>query len=361
MTLHADGDCPLKVLHLSFHSGCIKEIEAVAHELDMDLTSWLIPKMTPYFFDPDSTGNVVYNMGHERAERIFNKHKDFFEDFDLIITSDTAPLSRIFLQNNWKKPLIIWVCNRFDYYDRASLDCSFPDSEYYELIKKATKSPNIRIVAYTQFEKYYAKTKGIDIGNLLIKPGVRKNSISDQSLIPEYIDKSTTFFLPPYHNETKFCDLQNLLFRYGIPAYSGKYNGPGDLAQFKGIIHLPYAWSNLALFENIQQGIPYFIPSRKFVRQLAKEKNYFFCQGNFFFSDNLAALSEWYCRDNKDVITYFDSWTDLIQKINRTNFEALRSTVKQQGEQHRELMLLRWKNLLESFDFQSIHDDQPLE
>lgn len=172
--LHADDDWKLKALHISFHGGCIKEIEAVANELEIDLTSWFIPKMTPNFFDPDSNGNSVYNMGHDRAQRIFEKHKNFFEDFDVIITSDTAPLSRIFLQNNWKKPLIIWVCNRFDYHDKLSLDCSFPDAEYYELFKKASISQNVRIVAYTLFEKYYAKTKGIDIGTLLIKPGVRK-------------------------------------------------------------------------------------------------------------------------------------------------------------------------------------------
>lgn len=162
--------------------------------------------------------------------------------------------------------------------------------------------------------------------------------------------------MPPYHNETKFFDLQNLLQKYGVPAYCGKYNGPGDLTEFKGIIHFPYAWSNLAFFENVQQGIPYFIPSRKFVRQLAKQKNYFFCQGNFFLSDNISLLSEWYCKENRDVITYFDSWQDLIRKISTTNFPALRLKIQQKGIMHRESMLINWKNLFNSFKFSSDED-----
>ena len=70
-------------------------------------------------------GNAVYNIGHQRAETVWNRHKDYFDKFDVIVTSDTAPLSRIFLQNGWRKPLIIWVCNRFDYCDYASLDLVF--------------------------------------------------------------------------------------------------------------------------------------------------------------------------------------------------------------------------------------------
>jgi len=59
-----------------------------------------------------------------------NLHKDYFDTFDVIVTSGTAPLHESFLQNGWTKPLIIWICNRFDYCDYASLDCNFPDQEY---------------------------------------------------------------------------------------------------------------------------------------------------------------------------------------------------------------------------------------
>src|SRR5579872_995466 len=110
--LHADITS-LHILHLSFHKGCIRDIEIVAQELGCTITSLFIPDLPAKEFDGYAAGNSLYNIGHERAEKIWNKHKDYFNQFDAIITSDTAPLARIFLQNNYEKPFIIWVCNRF--------------------------------------------------------------------------------------------------------------------------------------------------------------------------------------------------------------------------------------------------------
>ena len=117
----------IKVLHLSFHLGCHNELLAISKELGFEITFLEFTDGTP----------SKYNVGHDRAEKYWNKHKDYFQQFDLIITSDTAPISRVFLQNSWEKKLIIWINNRFDYFDAASLDCDFPDSEYYDLIKEA--------------------------------------------------------------------------------------------------------------------------------------------------------------------------------------------------------------------------------
>ena len=51
-----------------------------------------IPNLVSGEFDGISSGNALYNVGHERAQNIWNKHKDYFNQFDAIITSDTAPL-----------------------------------------------------------------------------------------------------------------------------------------------------------------------------------------------------------------------------------------------------------------------------
>ena len=53
-------------------------------------------------------------------------------------------------------------------------------------------------------------------------------------------------------------DLKSKVESLGIKVFNGRYNGPKDLAEFFGVIHIPYAWSNLALFEAIQLGIIFF-------------------------------------------------------------------------------------------------------
>lgn len=328
----------LKVLHLSFHRGCIKDFEYVAQQLGLELTSCFIPELTPGSFDPQGRGSALYSIGHDRAARIWQTHKDYFNEFDAVITSDIAPLARIFLQNNWEKPLIIWICNRFDYCDEASRDCLFPDQEYYELFREAKHKKNVQIIGYTPFEHYYTKQKHVDTGSKIIKPCAKPDNTVTESLIPEYIDKQTTFFIPPYHNDTIFCNLAEKCRNLGIPVYNGRYGGPGDLKDFKGIIHIPYAWSNLALFENMQNGVPYFIPSKKFILEL---KN----QGDFFFNgmnETTIEFSEWYLPRHKDLFIYFDSWSDLVEKIAQTDFPAFKQKLQTFAQDHHDKMLKRW-------------------
>ncbi|PJD94650.1 MAG: hypothetical protein CK425_10995 [Parachlamydia sp.] len=337
---------PFKVLHLTFHKGCQNEVAALAKEFAFDLTTWFIPDLPDKEFDGKSHGCTLYNIGHERAKKIWKKHKTFFKSFDLIITSDTAPLARIFLQNKWKKPLIIWVCNRFDYADQNSLDCDFPDAEYYKLFARAQRKKNVRIIAYTEFEHAYAMSKGIYTGKLTITPGL---TIAEPkaSIIPSQVDKPETFYIPQYHNETIFMDLASHCSALGIPNYGGRYNGPDDLKDFKGIIHLPYAWSNLALFENLQQGIPYFVPSLDFFWELFHQNNYFH-QDRHLANKDLIHLSEWYNPEHQPFLIYFNSWKDLQDKIEQTNYLEYRANIKAYALLHREKITEKWNKVLKS-------------
>ena len=100
----------MKVLHLSHHYGCLKDHQYICKELGLKLDSifslWntVLPK-------------GCFNMTEELANDIWNKNEKYFQSFDYITTSDTAPLSRIFLQNidKFEGKLNIWISNRFNY------------------------------------------------------------------------------------------------------------------------------------------------------------------------------------------------------------------------------------------------------
>ncbi len=333
----------LNILHLSFHAGCLHEIENIAKELDFKVTSIFIPHIPPQEFDGYSAGNALYNIGHERAACIWNKHKDYFSQFDAIITSDTAPLSRIFLQNNYEKPLVIWVCNRFDYADTGSLDCEFPHEEYYELLRQSYDKKNVFIVPYTAFESFYAQQKNVTFNNNVIQPSGIFLQAEVPSSIPLHVNKSVTFFIPPYLNDTA-AQIQENCALLNIPTYKSRYNGPNDLTSFKGIIHVPYSWSNVAFFENLHNGLPYFIPSPKFMLSLYQEGIVWWPNGNFF-PENYH-LAEWYSAKNSEIITYFDSWEDLKHKIDSIDFLQLRTKIQQFAQSHHANTLKKWQNII---------------
>jgi hypothetical protein len=370
------GQPPLKLLHLGFHKGCIDDFTYVAQQLGIDLTSWFIigsKESARRFYGKDFDLNI-YNIRHEDADRIWHIHKDYFESFDAIMTSDTVPLARIFLQNGWSKPLIIWVCNRFDL--RAGYDKQwvFPDTGYYNLMRTACSMPNVHIASYTPYEQEYAATKSVILPSLVIKPvGLTPTRIdpSKGSCIPATIHKSTTLFLAPRFFKQQHADfvIRNCL-NHDIPVYYGKYNGPDDLIGFKGIIHFPYQASVLSLFENIHRGLTYFIPSETFVAQILKEQGDIiphFWQSGLLGQEHAPEFwhSEFYRPEHKELFVYFDSWQDLKNKIETTNYAVRQTEIKAFGVRHAQAMLARWNELFkkvyptpEMFDCVSFDDIQ---
>jgi hypothetical protein len=138
-------------------------------------------------------------------------------------------------------------------------------------------------------------------------------------------------------------NLSNILNNLNIKNYTGKYEGPIDLINFKGIIHIPYAWSNLALYEALFLNIIYFIPSINFFNILIKDKDFFWSPP---YREELIYLSEWYNDDKKNIIVYFDSWEDLIYKTNNLDYELYKNNISIFMNNHKKKYFKEWKNLL---------------
>ena len=335
----------LKVLHISFHKGCQNDLEYISKKLNFKLEFIA-------YSDDNVKGGDVYNITHERALNNWEKNKDYYNSFDIIITSDTAPLSRIFLQNNFQKKLIIWICNRFDYAHQPDAEkIGFPDKEYYNLINDVKNRSNVSIIGYTPFETYYANhIRKLDIGNECIKPIGQIGDVYNTYTSTIVEDKENTFIIGPYHNDNLMMDLKSKVESLGIKVFNGRYNGPKDLAEFAGVIHIPYAWSNLALLEAIQLGIVFFIPSKKFLKYFIHTDIDGLKKDGFFWSpplrEDVLHLSEWYCNEFEEALIYFDSWKDLKKKINTLDFNKQKSILKKIGKKHEEETLEKWKKYI---------------
>ncbi len=341
----------MKILHLTHHSGCLADIEYITTKLGHNITS--------VYYDKG------YNISHDLANSSWQEKKDIYNSYDVVITSDTAPLSRIFLQNmdEFKGFLIVWICNRFDFCDKKNNSVGFPDKDYYSLLRKSLSHPRVKIIPNTEFDCYHTRRKNINVENFIIKPIGKKLDNSINYVIPKSIpEKKELFFIKNYHNDTIFVDLEAKCKKLGIPAYrfKNRHGGTSDIADFKGIIHIPYAWSTWLFFENLQAGIPYFIPSRKFLLRISIiqnilllgkifKKNFWFQNyyDSILFNWDRLKIAEWYCAENSDVLVYFDSWNDLVEKINNTDFRAQREKIKAWGEKHTTNTLQQWENVFD--------------
>jgi hypothetical protein len=325
-------DRPLKVLHLSFHSGCTNDFDDVAKELNIDLTNW-IPSDQVHF-QGEYLANALYNISRDRGRLIWKRHKEYFEQFDVIMTSDTARLSRIFLENGWHKPLIIWICNRFDYFDPGAQRFGLPDQEYIDTMHAALTKKKVKIISYTSYEHHYARGKGVMFPEFTIKPLghiPHTNPQDNRSAVSQTVKKDNMLFLYPRVAPRQASYIINACTTIGLPVYTGSYKGPEDLVGFRGVLYFPYAWSNLALFENIQQGIIHFVPSESFIRAHRARVRYL--------TVNQFELCEWYMPENRDLFVYFDSWQDLKHKVVTLNYEKKREHIFAHARQHRADMI----------------------
>jgi hypothetical protein len=340
-----DDAPPLRVLHISMHQGCIEDINYVARRLKFNLTT--------LFYEDPGYGSRKYNMIRERVERTWNRLGSFFRQFDVIISSDTGALARLFLQDDrWvgdpARGLILWICNRFDYAVlniKNDTEPAFPDEEFYALWRSAPAKPNVVIAGYTPFENEYArKYHAVDVGTAVVRPtgGGWTKSPGWKSGIPANVtDLANTFLVPPYEND-RTANVTAQCARVGIKCYRGRYNGPEDLKQFKGIIHIPYAWSNLALFEMWQRGVVYMIPSLQFIMELVPGTRFWSPPWN----TRLIRLSEWYHPDHEQLFVFFDSWEDMAVKARTADFDAVRRRAAAFGLARLETSLRQWATML---------------
>jgi hypothetical protein len=319
----------VKVLHVSHHQGCRHDLDYVADRLGFTLDHY------------EYRGG--YNISAARAAAAWQTDRDRFLQYDAIVTSDTAPLSRIFLQHDWPKGLVIWVCNRFDYCDQATNDCGFPDADYYALFASAIGRRRTVVAAYTPFEHHYARTAhGIPLETLTVKPHGARLPHEFTSQVPAEVDRASSCFIPTYHNDMA-SDLAGRCRTLGIPAFNGRYSGPSDLRGFKAIVHVPYAWSNFALFENLQAGVPYLIPSRRMLMALMGATQ-FFWSPPFWTAD--IELSEWYTPEHRGVLACFDSW-DELRELAQSDLAPRRDAIAAFCDAHTRRTLGQWRDILD--------------
>jgi hypothetical protein len=316
------------VLHVTHHDGCRRDLDYVASRLGVTIDHYQY--------------RGGYNIDATRAAAAWQADRQRFLEYDVVVTSDTAPLSRIFLQNGWPKGLVIWICNRFDYCDEATNDCGFPDAGYYPLFASALTRPRTVVASYTEFEHHYARMRGVPLGALTVKPVGAGPLGAAAALVPAGVDRAATCFVPCYHND-RSADLEGRCRQLGLAAFSGRYGGPSDLHGFRSIVHIPYAWSNFALFENLQAGLPYLIPSRRMLLELAGSIDFFWSPP--FWSDRLD-LSEWYAPAHDGVFAYFDSW-DELQQLAQGDLAAHRNSIAQFCDAHTRSTLAQWSEIFD--------------
>ena len=327
----------MKTLHLTSHSGTRRNIENVFKYLNMS--------------DDIVTESSVYNglyINKETADDIwlYYQSENKLCDYKCLFFTDTSMVARPFLQNIDKHNLfiVIYVTNRFDwgFFGRK-------DEDYLKLYSEMSKHERVVFCADNNYDQYYTKVH--DIHFLYDKCINLTPQLCDKIHLPQ--PENNKFFI--YNRGTKIENYQDILKNHNIeydvfgPNYS-RYEDSEEICQYKGFIHLPYQVNIQSLWENLGYYIIYFIPSKRFIKELIASESWYYWEekDRSQFLEESVDLSEWYIDENKCLFEYFDSWDELELKAKNITHDYLcekKQVIKDFMIKNNEQNLIKWKDI----------------
>ena len=326
-----------KFLHLTNHRGTIKSINSVFKYLNMEERLVTRNVYDHYFIDS--------NMAHE----IFNNHKTLIKDYDYLIFTDTSMLARPFLQyledHNCK--IIMYITNRFDWGMFG-----FRDEKYYKLYSDVSKTQRVFFCTDNEFDYWHASSNGIKL--------INENAIKltlplcQNIILPSSENKDKLFIFDRgtnYSNLLSILNQQNI--KYDIFGERHKpYRDVDHICEYIGILHLPYQVNIQSLWENLAYNIIYFIPSKKFIKELIEKVDWYYWEESKFSKDREEKsinLSEWYLPENECLFEYFDNWNDLKNKLDIIDEDYLlykKTIIKNFMENSNKQNIDKWRKII---------------
>lgn len=328
----------MKVLHISFHSGCFKDQHSILNILGFQVTN------LPFY-------PGAYTVSRDIASTFWNQHRELINSHDYVLVSDTSAITRCILQHmdEFKSKLVIWICNRFDY-------AMWHEPEFYELFNRYKDHPQVRVACYTFWEKIWCLKRGIDV---LSAPVITPLGKALGDTIPEgespchswkeAESEQKEMIVPGYRNDVL---LGQSLKAKELSVYHGKFKNVAELYGFKAYITQPDAMSKLFVFESLHAGIPVVLPSISRLLELSKGDYLFNLTGHgggSMLTEDLAKLCEWYNPEHKSVRFYFESEEDIPEIVKSIDRDKLAPYFKDIAANLENSVLNKWKTLYDGF------------
>ena len=304
----------IKILHITNHPGTIQNINQIATYINAT-----IPSSSPLELNITThPWQYGYYINKSRADEIFQSFRDIITRYDMLLMTDTSMYARPFLQNldAFACGIIIYITNRFDWGMQEIHDPN-ERAAYYNLFTQVSKSAGnrVQIIADNEYDMYYAREKAnIEFAAISC---IRQTPLVISTPINPIHQK---FFIQ--NRGTNISSYSNILDQLGISydifdSTTQRYRDKAHIAEYLGVLHLPYQVNIQSLMENLGAGIIHFIPSQAFFRQLLNTEKWYYWEERHqsaLLLEQSINLAEWYAPELVGCFIYFNSWEDLANK-----------------------------------------------
>lgn len=327
-----------KILHLTNHVGTIKNVNSLFNQLNPSLVVETVEW---------SHGYYINNL---KANEIWQQYKDNIFKYDILFFTDTSMNARPFLQNINEHTclIIIYITNRYDWGI-----WNVRDSEFYKLYSEISTHERVFFCSDNTYDQYYAEFNNIHFR--LETPIKLIPELKESLKIARHITTTDKLFV--YNRGTPYVMYKSILNELNVEhdvfgEHFDRYRDFEHICEYKAVLHLPYQTNTQSLWEYLAYNIIYVIPSKKFLYELLKTTPWYYWEENKR-PDNLFVksieLSEWYISDNESLFIYFDSWSELKEKMeNITELDIIekRKTISEFMKINNNVNLEKWKSVL---------------
>jgi len=350
----------VKFFNLDLHISVIADIKHIFKELGHEIDdwsisghAWLMGKKTKQVKHVNQ--NTWRNINEDLADRFYDHYKDELSKYDGFIVTHTPCFSLLYKKFN--KPIIVVASTRYE--DPFSGN----------------------MVEWIKFNKYLQG--GIDSGQIIPVSNNKYDSGYTElytqrkwQVIPslcEYTNSKYTGKEDLFLYSSKFkpsLSIPRLSLREKVlkSGYSWQ-----DLANYRGIVHVPYNASTMSIFEQYTANIPLFFPSYQFLQELRSKYHdhgvmselswnqvHGYPPNSSIFAGvkdpnnyrnnevmmHWAKLSDFYDQENMPYIQYFNSFEHLSQLLDIIDTKEISANMATHNVLRRERVYDEWNGIL---------------
>lgn len=363
----------MRILISDFHAGCQLWQAATLKQLNNDTVinsfsghSFLIDKkenITPDAYKLLNVSNIQQVLSISDVENV--------KLFDTILVSFPPKFIDLYKNVSLKYPKILNVGHRLHIHTKN--DKFFINSLMEQINKKEIILCSMSKYD-TEYIRHYLGIIPIELyvtcfhipSNISYKPTRNEILIS-----PVHANSILPFNSILEMNETAKKQGFNLIFSTVKSLYNHyKYE---DLINHKATVLFPYSAFSISMIEMYEMNIPMFVPSKKLLIEtgimndislfpsygsLEEMKNidiphsnspHKYSPNSINIEDKLYWLDFTYFNTKENII-FWDSPTDLFNKLISTDLHEISNKMKIENNKHREKQLNNWRNLLKSFN-----------
>jgi len=348
----------MKFFNLDCHVSVIADLKNIFENLGHEVVSWSISGHN-WVFGRQSDHVEIINqntwrqLDEDMCDSFYERYKNELSEYDGFIC--TYPLTFSLLYKKFKKPIILHIPIR---YETPFESNPSKWEKFNDYLREGIENKMVFPIANSLYDKKYFEhfvNRTCDyIPNIC--------DYTEISWNPQRNDFLYYSRLPLNLENTLLFDKSRL----------GRYEW-GDISKFKGIVMIPYNCSTMSIFEFYTSNIPLFCPSIDFMCDLyvkhgnhvlseltwnkvfnlgsgSKIKNNKLIDPNRY--DDISIMSNWiklsdfYNDEWMPHIVYFDSFEDLLNKLQTVNLNEISEKMKTFNSTRKLNIINKWKNKL---------------